>query len=1322
MSLRILPNFRGMGPIFWSVARKPLILPVHSLATMSTDQEHPFSGTPSPGPVNVDQLFYDNRERLKELAAINATTAIIKAGKPVFETLYEICRILPAAWQYPDQCAARIRYEEMELTSEGFLQTQWQQVQTFETIDNLTGTIEIFYLREFPEADEGPFLKEERNLIISLASLIEGFLNGVKGREGHYITRERLKELSAINQTTAILRAGKPNEEALRQICLNLPTAWQYPEYAVCRIKYGNLELTSPGFRETQWSQKQTFETIDNLTGFVEICYLKAFPTQYEGPFLEEERHLIVNLANLIAGHLNSVKGKAMLRKSGHHDIRGNTSPDTLPLKYSRQLLQTFLNRSNFNRDIYHDLMPFKVKEILLVANLYDAYSIEKEGRFSEHVLGAFYSLSLSTMPRITGVSTSGEVMEQLDAKHYDLIIIMIGTDKQFPIELSHLIKDKYQYIPVFLLLNSNTDIAKYEEEPEKLTWIDRVFVWNGDSKIFFAMINYLEDKINVENDTNVGMTRVILLVEDSSKYYSLYLPMLYNIVLEQTKNIIEDVTTDELYRILRLKARPKILLASTYEEAIYIFNKYKDYILCLISDVKFKKDGKLNPAAGFSLVKQTRKEIRDLPIVLQSSDEQNTQKAYELKASFINKNSETLLSDFKSFITHYLGFGSFIYRDKEGRQIAVARSLKEFEDLLMTIPEESLLYHARKDHFSLWLMARGEIQVAKILNPAKVTDFKDPAALRDYLIKVIQHFRNEQNTGKVIPFEESAIGDEKNILALTEGALGGKGRGLAFINTLIYNYDFNQHVPNIRIRTPKTSIVGTEEFEYFLDRNGLREKAVFENDYDQIKRWFIEGRLTETLIRKLKLIIRHITRPLAIRSSGLFEDSLNQPFAGIFETYLIPNNHPDPKVRLEQLMDAIKLVYASVYSPIAKGYIEAVNYRIDQEKMAVVIQEVVGNQFDDVFYPHISGVAQSYNYYPFAHMKPEEGFAVVALGLGRYVVEGEKAFRFSPLYPNLEINSPRDQYKGAQVNFYAVDLKKQEVNLLEGEDAGLRKMDIYDAEMHGTLKHCASVYSIENDRISAGLRDAGPRVVNFADILKYNYIPMAKTIEVVLDLVKEALGSPVEIEFAIDLNKDENNKASFYLLQIKPLIGDVSDFHVDLDKIEKEEILLYSEKEMGNGLLENIYDVVFVDPDTFDKSKTVEMAAAIDAINTEMGKAGKKYILIGPGRWGTRDRWIGIPVAWPQISHAKVIVETSLEGFPLDASSGSHFFHNVTSMNVGYFSVQPELSSSFIRYDILKAQTNLEKTEYFTIARFEKPLTIRMDGKKRIAVITLNH
>jgi hypothetical protein len=718
--------------------------------------------------------------------------------------------------------------------------------------------------------------------------------------------------------------------------------------------------------------------------------------------------------------------------------------------------------------------------------------------------------------------------------------------------------------------------------------------------------------------------------------------------------------------------------------------------------------------------VEHIRKEIPALPVMIQSSEASHAEEAYKLKAAFIDKNSDTLSQDLNSFITHYLGFGNFVYRDSEGRKIAVAKSLKEFENLLGTIPNESLTYHAQRDHFSMWLMARGEIQTARVLLPYKVADFKNPQNLREYLISIIQKFRNEQNRGKLVPFEESAILDESNVVSLTAGSLGGKGRGLAFINSLIYNYDFSEYIPNINIRTPKTSIIGTEEFEYFLSRNKLYDFAVNTNDYDEIKRTFLKGKLTESLVKKLKVILRLIRKPLAVRSSGLFEDSLMQPFAGIFETYLLPNNHPDLNVRLQQLMDAIKLVFASIYSPLSKSYIESVNYKIEEEKMAVVLQEVVGNQFDKVYYPHISGVAQSYNYYPFSYMKPEEGFGVIAIGLGKYVVEGEKAYRFSPKYPAVEINSPKDQYLNSQLQFYAVDLNKKNINLLEGDTAGLVRLDIDEAERHGTLKHCASVYDFENKRIIAGITHAGPRIVNFADILQYNYIPLTQTIEVVMDVVKEALGSPVEIEFAVDMNRDADMKASFYLLQIKPLIGNSEDFNIELGDIDHKKTLLYTTKGMGNGIITHIEDVIYVDKRNFDKSKTAEMASEIDHLNGIMGREKKNYILIGPGRWGTRDRWIGIPVNWAQISNARIIVETSLEGYPLDASSGSHFFHNLTSMNVGYFSVLEEDSETFINYDILKNQELIDKTTFFKHVRFNKPLTVKMDGKKRMAVITL--
>ncbi len=1132
--------------------------------------------------------------------------------------------------------------------------------------------------------------------------------------------KERLKELAAINQTNDILREGKPVDETLQHLAKLFPGAWQYPEFTVCRIMYNGKEYCSQGFAETRWMQRQSFESIDGSTGYIDIYYTRDFVQLDEGPFLKEERHLIVNLATAISGFLNSVAAKELIKKSRAADKSKNAENQQQSAPVSgKQLLQRFLNKNNSDRDVYHDLCPFKVKEILLVANLYDAYTIEKEGRFSEYVLGEYHQLSLTSVPRITGVSSVEEAIIQLNEKHYDLVIFMVGVDKTLPVSISAQIRSEFPYIPIFALLNNNSDVEYFTVMSERFKNIDRVFVWNGESKVFFAMIKLLEDKINVENDTRVGLVRVIVLVEDSPQYYSRYLPLLYGIVMDQTRRIIDDVSTDELYKVLRLRARPKILLAANYEEAVEITKDYQDFLLCLITDVKFNRNGKEDREAGLELVSLVRESNSELPVIIQSSDAENANRAYELRATFIDKNSESLSQDFKSFITHYLGFGNFIYRDKEGVQIAVAKSLREFEHHLRTIPDESLMYHARKDHFSLWLMARGEIQVAKIINPAKVTDFKNATALREYLIEVIRQFRNEQDKGKVIPFEESALLDEHNVVTLVPGSLGGKGRGLAFINTLIYNYDFNKHVPDINIRSPRTSVIGTDEFEYFIERNRIKGKIAELENYDEIKRIFTTGILTDTLIRRLRVLLKLINKPLAVRSSGMFEDSLSQPFAGIFETYLLPNNHPDINVRLNQVMDAIKLVYASVYSSEARGYIEAINYKLDEEKMAIVIQEVVGHKYDDVFYPHISGVAQSYNYYPFAHMKPEEGFAVAALGLGKYVVDGGSAYRFSPIYPSVEILTPKDLYKNSQVKFLAVDLAKNDVNLLEGEMAGLREMDIDIAESHGTMRHLASVYDHDNQRLVPGITTPGPRVINFSNVLKYDYCPMAKTIETVLDIVKEAMGTPVEIEFAIDLNRDANYKTTFYLLQIKPLIGAELDYQVNMEDIKKDEIVIFSDKGMGNGLVSDITDVIYIDKDEFDKGKTCEMALEIEKLNQIMRHENRKYILIGPGRWGTRDRWIGIPVNWPQISNAKTIVETSLEGYPLDASSGSHFFHNVTSMNVGYFSVQPEMGTSFIDYDLLKKQKLITKTNFFRHIRFDNALKIRMDGRKRLAVIT---
>lgn len=1129
--------------------------------------------------------------------------------------------------------------------------------------------------------------------------------------------QERLKELSCINRTTAILKEGRPIEESLQQIVLVLPSAWQYPEYTVARITYMDKVYESADFVETVWRMRQEFETVDGETGTIEVFYTTKFNQESEGPFLQEERDLIQNIAGILTGYINSHKALDIIRMS-----RVGQREEELGEISSRKLLQRFLDRHNAERDVFHDLMPFKVKEILLVANLYDAYSIEGEGRFSDHMLGEYYQLSLTSIPRVTGVSGEDEAFARLRARHYDLIIIMIGVDRESPMVLCRKIKDKYPYIPTYLLLNNPLDVSFVKKQQTLGVPFDNYFVWTGESKVFFAMVKLLEDRVNADNDTKKGLTRVILIVEDSAIYYSSYLPILYTLVMEQTKNLIEDVSTDELYKVLKLRARPKILLASTYEESLSLYEKYRDSLLCVISDMRFPKNGKLNKTAGFDLIQHIKKDLPNLPSVLQSSDPESARFAHQLKANFINKNSESLLQDLKSFINYYLGFGHFVYRDTQGRQIAVAKSMKEFEAYLQTVPEDSLVYHSMKNHFSLWLMARGEVKIAKMINPIRVSDFNSLKELREFLIDIIRKRRREMNKGKVINFDETAVIDETNVVSLAGGSLGGKGRGLAFISTLIYSFELGRLLPGINIKTPVTAIIGTDEFDMFMERNHLWDKVKEEKDYDVLKNLFLEGSLSYTLEKELRVFINKIDKPLAVRSSSLFEDSMSQPFSGIFGTYLLPNNNHDPDIRLRQLSNAIKLVFASIYSRNARTYFEAINYKVEQEKMAVVIQSVVGNRFENAFYPHISGTAQSFNFYPVAHMTPQDGFAVIAVGLGQYVVEGERAFRFSPAYPSLDIVSHKDLYKNSQVSFYAVDMAKKELNLLEGETAGLISLDISEAEKHGTLQHLASVLNPDNDTITPGLDAAGPRVVNFADIMKFDYVPLASTLQVVLDVVTEAFGTPVEIEFAVDLTKDEDGNTTFYLLQIKPLVGSGAGYNIDPDTICTEDMILMTRKSMGNGVISDITDLIYVDPDKFNNMLTNEMADEIDLMNEKMMSENRKYVLIGPGRWGTKDRFLGIPVAWPQISNARVIVEVSLPNFHLDASLGSHFFHNVTSMNVGYFSINRDSHEGVINWNKLQHQQVIDEGKFFRHIRFDKPLLIRMDGKKGMAVISLNN
>jgi hypothetical protein len=766
-------------------------------------------------------------------------------------------------------------------------------------------------------------------------------------------------------------------------------------------------------------------------------------------------------------------------------------------------------------------------------------------------------------------------------------------------------------------------------------------------------------------------------------------------------------------------------------------------------------------------LIKYVKGRLEGIPALLQSSDPENAKLAEKLGSGFINKNSETLSDELTDFIFKNLGFGDFVFRDGSGGEIGHASTMKQLKRMLRKVPDESLVYHASRNHFSAWLMARGEIQIAKKIQPVKVSDFPGARDLRTFLIDVFEKVEYQKVKGKVIEFHESLLNEDGLILRLAEGSLGGKGRGIAFVNTLIHSTDLPSALPGVNVKIPATAVIGTREFDRFMETNQLKDAVSKERNFEVLKKYFISSELSKDLIKKLKVYLKHMKAPLAVRSSGLFEDSLSESFSGVYQTYLLPNNHPDFNVRLAQLMDAVKLVYASVYSKSSRSYFEAINYKVEEERMAVVIQEVVGSLYNRIceeasgpraggeaiprsnayFYPHFSGVAQSYNYYPISHMKPSDGIAVLGVGLGKYVIDGEKSYRFCPKYPKLEISAPESQLKNLQDDFYAIDMSKQETDLIAGEDCTLIRKNISEAESDGTLEYIASVWDAQNSRINVGLETIGPRIINFARILKYDAFPLAKTLEVILELMSNAMGTPVEIEFAVDLHSAQNVPGSLYILQIKPLIRE-THFEIpgeQINEISKEKLLLYTEKGMGNGILDDIRDLIYADPEIFDRSQTVEMANELEKLNDLMKRKKRKYILMAPGRWGTRDRWLGIPVVWSQITNAKIIVETGLKDFHIDASLGSHFFHNITSMNIGYFTVPysnsnrdlrgvprwtsgddeaiPESSAaSFIDWNYLRSQKPETKSSHFIHLHFQKSLKVLMDGKKSISVIFKDH
>ncbi|MDI3503908.1 MAG: hypothetical protein PWP64_844 [Candidatus Cloacimonadota bacterium] len=981
--------------------------------------------------------------------------------------------------------------------------------------------------------------------------------------------------------------------------------------------------------------------------------------------------------------------------------------------------LNYYYNKFKFGEDIFHQLMQKRVRDILLVSTFYDAFIFEQDGRLSEQIFGEYRQLNLSTAPRITSVPTGAEALEKLKENSYDLVITMMRIGEIGPFDLAKEIKQLHPDLTVLLLLNVASDYLIWENHEEERQYIDDVFLWNGDTKLFLAMVKNVEDNINVEYDTSHGLVRVILLVEDSVHYYSMFLPSLYSVIMKQTQKLIEEEVSD-INKHLRMRVRPKVLLAHDYEQAVQLYEKYKEYILCVISDVRYRVEGKIDPEAGIKLIRHVMAKNRDLPMILQSSEDENEAIAQELNVHFLNKNSKHLFKDLREYMVFSLGFGNFIFRNPQGEIIDEASNIAEFEEKILKIPVESLEFHSKFNHFSNWLIAHGEIQIAKKIRPMKIEDFESRDELRQFLYHIFRTVRIEKNRGKIINFDAVSLSEMNQIIRLTGGSLGGKGRGLAFLNALLCTMDYEKKFENTSISLPSTAIIGTNEFDQFIERNNILESIQGKSD-EEIDKLFIEGQLSEILVKRLEIYLDAVKYPIAVRSSSLLEDSQAQPLAGVYRTFMLPNNHRDKMHRLRQLMDAIKLVFASVYLSDARNFLDSLNFKAEEEKMAVIIQETVGClNGDKYYYPHISGVAQSYNFYPTSHMQHADGIANIALGLGKSVVEGKLNYRFCPRYPDLDMLPPEEMMRNSQKEFYALNLANNDFDLLGGEEITLSKLTLKDAEKHGTIRYLASVWDYENFRLTDNLQERGLKVLTFSSILKYNYFPLAKIVEELLEIGEIALGIPVEIEFAVNLDdkKSLTHKPTFYILQIRPLSVSTDAYQIETDKLDKSELLMYTEHGMGNGIIEDLRDVIYLDPNTFDKTMTQEMQTEIEKFNNKMAKEGKHYILIGPGRWGSRDKFLGIPVRWPQINRAKVILETGLRDFIVEASQGTHFFHNLVAMNVGYFTIPYVSQTDFVDLDWLLNQPHCEKGEYFVHIEFDHPLVVKMDGRTGTAVI----
>ena len=971
------------------------------------------------------------------------------------------------------------------------------------------------------------------------------------------------------------------------------------------------------------------------------------------------------------------------------------------------------LQKYDFTDTSFNLLMQKRIHKVLIICSNYDNYMLEEDGRIDERIFNEYVSLNLRYPPNFIQTNNADEAFKILQSESIDLVISMVSLKGTDVFILAKRIKEQYENIPIVVLTYFSREVSM-RLEGEDLSAIDYVFSWLGDASLILAIIKLIEDKMNAEHDIESVGVQAIILVENSIRYISSYLPNLYRIVLMQSLDFQREAL-NEHQRMLKMRGRPKILLATNFEDAVNLYNKYKYNVLGVISDISYKRNGIQDENAGLELCKVVMADDDNVPFLLQSSNIDHKRNAEEMGAGFIHKYSKSLALELRNFIIQNLAFGPFVFRNPDTLEpIAIATDLQSLQQKILTIPDNTLEYHAIRNHFSKWLNARALFPVAQLFKYLRKEDFDTMDEMRRFLYVAISSFRLGKGRGVIAKFDKATFDEYQIFSRIGEGSIGGKARGLAFINRMIKNHKLFNKFPDVLITIPRTVVLSTDIFEEFMDHNNLYSVALSDLSDDEILNRFINAELPGRVYQDFYAFFEVSTsHPIAVRSSSKLEDSQYQPFAGVYSTYMIPRL-ADNKAMVKLLSDAIKEVYASVYYKASKAYMMATSNVIDEERMGIVLQEVCGTRHGDIFYPTLSGVAQSINYYPIGSEKVEDGIAHVGFGLGKLIVDGGLSLRFCPKIPKkiLQLSSPESALRDTQKEFRALDLKVESFVPSTDDGVNIPRIDIKDANNDGAMRLVASTYDYENNMLYDGIIRQGKRIITFSSILQHGSFPLAEILTTLLELGHKEMNNPIEIEFAVNLETPPGTPKIFNFLQIRPIVHSDETYSINIDNIRAEDTIVFSDSALGHGVFKGIHDLVYVKPETFNAANNKTIAGIVETMNNNFIHDSKTYALIGPGRWGSKDPWLGIPVKWAQISAARIIIESGLENYRIEPSQGTHFFQNLTSFRVGYFTINPYINEGFYDVEYLDGLNAVYEDEYIRHVTFEKPLEIMIDGK----------